>query len=376
MGTWILLLLALAGSWLHPDSRSSSLLKVQGSALELELRFQARSILETLPLDLDGDGLLDARELTAGEAQIAAYVLARYEIVPSADWPAEFTFPTEGVLSGKQLRIALVPDSESALGETWVVANYSFSAASIPRSLGLRVRLFREQNPFHRDEARLEFQQDDPARHLFSGEQGEVWRYRSEDQRRAGIFADYWREGVAHIRGGFDHLAFVLGLLLAARNWRSLLGVVTAFTLAHSIALVAAVLGLVHVRSVLVEMAIALSISYLGALNLLSKEPGSRWVEALVFGLVHGLGFAGAITDALVYEPLRWTALFGFNFGVECGQIAIVLPLAIVAACLPGERGAGENPRAFLTPSWLRKSGSALVLVAGLYWFGQRAGWW
>ena len=148
---------------------------------------------------------------------------------------------------------------------------------------------------------------------------------------------------------------------------------VTAFTLAHTLTLGLAAFDLVHMRSDLIEMAIALSIAYVGALNLLSKEPGSRWIEAFLFGLVHGLGFAGAIKDAISFEPLRITALLGFNLGVECGQLAIVLPLALVFAWLPGSRSAGELERAFLAPRWLRRAASLLIVVAGLYWFAQRA---
>jgi len=374
MTTWIGLLLALWGGWMHPDSRSSSLVRVEGARVSLELRFQARSLAEALPLDVDGDQRIDGAELEAGSEPLAAYVLARYQVYPSADFAAQGGLAAAQSLPGRQLELALLPDSESALGETWVVARYEFQAAQALESIALRVRLFREQNPFHRDEARLEFQDDAAARHLFAGEHGELWRYRSESERRPGIFADYWREGLAHIAEGFDHLAFLLGLLLAARSWQSLVGVVTAFTLAHSITLALAVFELVHVRAQLVEMAIALSIAYVGALNLLSKEPGSRWVEAFVFGLIHGLGFAGAIADALVYEPLRLTALLGFNLGVESGQVAIVLPLALIAGRLPGARDSDGVPRAFLAPRALRLCGSALVLLAGLYWFAERTG--
>ena len=370
MALLLALLLAVSGGIAHPDSRSSSFVRVDGRTATLELRFQARSLAETLPLDSDLDRKLDERELEAGKIQVEAYVLERFQLFASAD--AELGQGSQ--MPGRQLELRAIPESESALGEPWIVARYSFEAAEPLESLALRVRLFREQNPYHRDEARLEFQGDTPARHLFSGEQGEVWRYRPESERRPGIFADYWKDGFAHIAGGFDHLVFLLALLLASRNWRSLLLVVTAFTLAHSITLALAALELVHVRGDLVEMAIALSIAYVGALNLLVKQPGARWIEAFVFGLVHGLGFAGAIADALVYEPLRLTALAGFNVGVECGQLTIVMPLALLATYLPGSRSAEGDPRAFLAPRWLRTGGSSLVVAAGLYWFVLRTG--
>lgn len=379
MATLLLLILAFAG-WsapgAHPDSRSTSLVKVVGRRVSLELRCQARTLAEALPLDTNFDRLLDANELAAGREQVAAYVLDHYQIFPGFEVPKDAEFDPARALHGRQTELRLIPASESALDETWVDAHYEFEAATELESMTLRVRLFREQNPYHRDEARLEFQKDEAARHLFSGEEGQVWHYETESQRRPGVFGDYWKEGVLHIATGFDHLAFLMGLVFAARRWRSVLLVVTAFTLAHTITLALASLELVHVRASLVEMAIALSIAYVGALNLLSKQPGSRWAEAFVFGLVHGLGFAGAIKDALAFEPLRITALIGFNAGVECGQLAIVMPLAALFAILPGSRVAGEDLHAFLAPRWLRWAGSLLVVCAGLFWFAQRSGIW
>ncbi len=357
----------------HPDSRSTSLVHVSGSVARLELICQARTIMEALPLDLDLNAEIDAGELAAGQSALSAYVLEHYQLFPSRSEGLDGVFDPARAVRGKLVALKLLPASQSALDEPRIVGAFEFEAAAPIAELTLRVRLFREQNPYHRDEARLEFQSDLPARHLFSGEQGQVWRYEPESQRRPGVFADYWKDGLAHIAAGWDHLAFLLALVLAARRWRSILAVVTAFTLAHTLTLGLAAFDLVRVRSDLVEMAIALSIAYVGALNLLTKEPGSRWIEAFLFGLVHGLGFAGAIKDALSFEPLRITALLGFNLGVECGQLAIVLPLAAVFAWLPGSRSAGELERAFLAPRWLRRAASLLIVVAGLYWFAVRA---
>ncbi len=364
-------------SWLsagpHPDSRSTSLVYVSGSVARLELICQARTIVEALPLDLDHNGTIDESELQAGQSGLAVYVLEHYQLFPARDEGLDGVFDPARALRGKQVEARLIPASESALDEPRIACVFEFEAPAPITELTLRVRLFREQNPYHRDEARLEFQSDLPSRHLFSGEQGQVWRYEPESQRRPHVFADYWKDGVAHIAAGWDHLAFLLALVLAARRWRSVLLVVTAFTLAHTLTLGLAAFDLVRVRSELVEMAIALSIAYVGALNLLTKEPGSRWIEAFLFGLVHGLGFAGAIRDALSFEPLRITALLGFNLGVECGQLAIVLPLAALFGWLPGSRTAGEVERAFLAPRWLRRAASLAIVVAGLYWFAERA---
>lgn len=367
----------LAGVIAHPDSRSSSRLVVRDARATLELTAQVRTVIEALPLDTDGDAALSAAELAAAREAYGAYVLGRYRLFADLAPGDERELLRAEPLPGRIVDLALLPAEESSQGEPRVLARFEFQAASRIDSLVLSVSLFREQNPFHRDEARLEFQGDEPTRHLFAGVEGTVWRYVTERERRPGVFVDYWKEGVHHIAGGYDHLAFLAALLFAARRVRSVVAVISAFTLAHTLTLALATFDLVEVRSDLVEMAIALSISYVGALNLMTKVSASRWIEAFLFGLVHGLGFAGAIRDALSFETLRFTALLGFNLGVESGQLAIVIPFAIVMGLFGRivRRPAGptaEEER--LAPRWLARWGSAVVTVLGLYWFAERAG--
>jgi hypothetical protein len=159
-------------------------------------------------------------------------------------------------------------------------------------------------------------------------------------------FREFLREGVHHILSGYDHLAFLLSLLLpAALRWQgdawraggglratlgATLGVVTAFTLAHSLTLSLAALGWVAPASRWVEVAIAASV-LVAALNNLRPVVTTRlWVFAFGFGLVHGFGFAGALAEVGLPTHARLASLVGFNLGVELGQLAIValvLPL-------------------------------------------------
>ena len=164
--------------------------------------------------------------------------------------------------------------------------------------------------------------------------------------------------GVEHILFGLDHIAFLLALLLPGGRWRSLLGVITAFTLAHSVTLALAVLGLVRPVPWLVEGVIALSIVAAAGENLLSSgvsRVGIRAMYAAGFGLVHGFGFAGALGEVgLPAEVLGW-ALAGFNIGVEIGQLGIV----VLVVPLLGWVGRRE-----LVVRW----GSVAIMAAGLYW--------
>jgi hydrogenase/urease accessory protein HupE len=149
--------------------------------------------------------------------------------------------------------------------------------------------------------------------------------------------------GIEHILFGVDHLLFVLCLLLLVRGIRNLLATVTAFTLAHSITLAAATLGLIRVPAAPVEATIALSIVFLatelvrgGARQTVARS--YPWLVAFTFGLLHGLGFAGALAEVGLPQGEIPLALFGFNVGVELGQLAFVtavLSLARLARLMP-----------------------------------------
>ena len=140
----------------------------------------------------------------------------------------------------------------------------------------------------------------------------------------------YLTHGIEHILFGFDHLLFVLGLILIVPSRRVLFVTITAFTLAHSITLALATLGVVHVPGPPVEAAIALSILLL-ATEIVHRERGAigftarwPWVVAFSFGLLHGFGFASALSNVGLPQGDIPLALFAFNVGVECGQLAFV----------------------------------------------------
>jgi hydrogenase/urease accessory protein HupE len=159
-------------------------------------------------------------------------------------------------------------------------------------------------------------------------------------QSGSGVAATYLGLGVEHILLGYDHLLFVLGLLLIATNLTQLLKAITAFTAAHSITLAAAVLGIVQVPPKPVEAAIALSIAFValeiiharaGKIGLAAKAP---WIVAFAFGLLHGFGFAGALSEIGMPEGHIPVALLFFNLGVEAGQILFVAAVLVVTALL------------------------------------------
>lgn len=169
--------------------------------------------------------------------------------------------------------------------------------------------------------------------------------------------------GVEHILTGYDHLVFLLGLVLIGGRFRSLLGVVTAFTVAHSITLALAALGVWAPSPRLVEPAIALSIAYVGVENFFAKSAEGRWRITFPFGLIHGFGFAGALAEVALPRAQVPAALLLFNLGVEAGQLAVMAPLLLAL------HGLGKL-------TWFRRHGvravSVAVVVAGVAWFIER----
>jgi hydrogenase/urease accessory protein HupE len=185
---------------------------------------------------------------------------------------------------------------------------------------------------------------------------------------KQGVFAvvkKFIPAGVHHILIGPDHLLFLVGLLLLGGSLRQLLVVVTSFTIAHSITLSLAALNIVTPPTRLIEPAIALSIVYVGADNILAK--GGRdirgWI-AFTFGFIHGFGFANVLREMdLPRRALGWS-LFSFNIGVEIGQLFVVVLVATAFTMLRAKSEWSRRHLAF--------AGSIVVIAAGAFWFVQR----
>ena len=190
--------------------------------------------------------------------------------------------------------------------------------------------------------------------------------YSGTRQGLLAVFTTFTASGIHHIAIGPDHILFIIGLLLLGGSVPRLLGIVTAFTLGHSVTLALATLQIVEPPSRIIEPAIALSIVYVGADNLLTGSSGRdvrAWV-ALLFGLIHGFGFASVLRDAGLPNRALGMSLFSFNLGVEIGQAMIVLVVA-TALSLLRRRNAVAARR-------VATAGSVLVMIAGAFWFVQR----
>jgi hydrogenase/urease accessory protein HupE len=180
-------------------------------------------------------------------------------------------------------------------------------------------------------------------------------------------FGPFFRLGVEHIFTGYDHLLFLLGLLLVCTRWRTLVVIVTCFTVGHSLTLALATLGWVNLPPGVTEPLIALTILWVGLENIWRRgtEPVGRWAVTLLFGLVHGFGFATVLRDLGVGAEGGGllVPLLAFNLGVEFGQLvfaAVVLPLLWWLRRFP----------------WFVQRGvpvlSGVIAFTGLYWLVER----
>ena len=168
--------------------------------------------------------------------------------------------------------------------------------------------------------------------------------------------------GVQHIATGYDHLAFLLGLLIATASLRSLVKVITSFTVAHSLTLGLATFDIVVLPSRFTESMIAASIVYVAVENLVRKKTIDRWKLTFLFGLVHGFGFSNVLREMQLPRANLALTLFSFNLGVEIGQIVFVVLLFPFLDDL-------------IQSGWtrLRPAVSVAIGLLAAYWFIQRA---
>lgn len=256
---------------------------------------------------------------------------------------------------------AVTPPAQPG-GEAGVLIHYACPAA--PQGLTIEDDLADVLGPHHQTIANIRY-----------GVGSQQYVFRSDartldidvaDAAAAEPTSGFFRLGIEHILTGYDHLLFLLALILAGGSLWSLLKVVTAFTVAHSVTLALAVLGIVVLPGRLVECAIAASIAYVAAENLFARKAAShRWIVSFVFGLVHGFGFSTVLRDlGLPKAGLAWS-LLSFNLGVEAGQAAVViaaLPLLV------GMRRLRWEPK-------IAAALSALILAVGITLLVER-GWY
>jgi xanthosine utilization system XapX-like protein len=258
----------------------------------------------------------------------------------------------------------------------YAVLRFSAQCAAEPQVLAASYRLFFDLDPQHRGLVRIE-RSGQVDSHVFSPANPRWELVHSSPRQPGQEFLNFAREGVWHIWIGYDHILFLLSLLLPAallvldgrgrlrRASLDVLKIVTAFTLAHSITLSLAALGYIALPSRWVESAIAASVAAAALNNIGGWLLERRAWLAFGFGLVHGLGFASVLLDLGLPKSLQIIGLVGFNVGVELGQ------LAIVAIVLPTIVGLSRFQ--FYSPVVV-KFGSGCIAAIAFVWLAERGG--
>ena len=357
------LALAAASAFAHKPSDSYLAIGVEGTGVSGQWDIALRDLDFAIGLDDNGDGDITWGEVKAHHTEIAAYSLARLKLRSAgADCPVHAT--------------AFLADDHS--DGAYSVMRFEGTCAAEAPAIEISYSLFADIDPQHKGLLRLEHG-GGTRTGIFSPERA-TQSFELEKISALTQFLDYGREGVCHIWIGIDHILFLLSLLLPAvlvlegGSWRAVerfppafwdvFKIVTSFTVAHSITLSLAALGVISLPSRLVESAIATSVVLAALNNVFPLVHGRRWMVAFAFGLIHGFGFASVLRDLGLPQNALLIALVGFNLGVEVGQLAIVS--AFLAVAYP------------LRATWLYRrlvfvGGSlAIVAVAGI-WLVERA---
>jgi hypothetical protein len=286
--------------------------------------------------------------------------------------PAELARARERVVALLEPRLRVAADGaatiewlgmEPAADRHAVLMRFRIPAAR-PGALRVRAHMF-PYDPVHQTFVNIYEGSELRQQLIFNATSAEYVYYTGTTQGAFAVMRTFIPAGVHHIMIGPDHVLFLVGLLLLGGSWLALLKIVTAFTVGHSITLSLAALSIVMPSPRLIEPAIALSIVFVGADNLVrgTGRDVRAWV-ALVFGLVHGFGFANVLREfGLPGQALGWS-LFSFNAGVEVGQLGVVL---LVASALEIVRR-----RSHALGHRVAWAGSIVVIAAGTYWFVER----
>jgi hydrogenase/urease accessory protein HupE len=316
----------------HAVGVSSGEYRLDGKVLYGDIGMSGRELARWLPaLDTNQDEAIDADELAAGQ-EVLARALANGLTVQADAKGCPGSLDHAWVLEG----------------EGGVVFQVRYTCSEVPAGLVLSMPMLSALAPGHRHLARVFRTGKAQTKVLDRGHAtwnlDEANASSSEAGARFSLGWSMLKLGVEHILTGADHLVFLLGLILVGGSFRSLLGVVSAFTLAHSITLALAALSIFAPSPLVVEPAIALSIAYVGIENLFVKDASKRWRITFPFGLIHGFGFASALREIALPRAQLPIALVSFNVGVELGQLAVLalaLPFVLKARRAPwfGERG-------------------------------------
>ena len=366
MMRWLAALLCLLWSLnvhAHKPSDSYLTLSIENNEVAGQWDIALRDLDFAIGLDTNADGAITWGEVRARQKEIDAYALSRLQVSAA------------GQACPLRATGHLIDDHTDG---AYAVLRFQAVCPAIAESLQIKYQLFFDIDPQHKGLLRLQYQ-GASITGIFSPENADQ-TFSLQAPSKLRQFVDYLQEGIWHIWIGYDHILFLLALLLPAvalreaGRWQpvpafrpafwSVLKIVTAFTVAHSITLTLATLGVISLPSRWVESTIAASVIIAALNNVYPLFRERRWMMAFLFGLIHGFGFASVLSDLGLPQDALVIALVGFNVGVETGQLAIVagfLPLTYLLR------------RTWFYRHVLLTGGSILIAILATVWFVERA---
>lgn len=343
----ILLFAALVPAFGHEVSTLYATIVRDASGFDVAVSIRPSELAKFPQADANGDGSLSAEEIKA--------------VAPGwRDYVGE-SLKLSGDFSPLELAPGKVSMAAGEGGGTVVETRFRIDPKRSIKELGVR---FAPEDPFGSEFAALvKVVAKGTVQQVVLNSKSPSWQFSFGEKVSLGAqLVTFIKLGVEHIFLGYDHIAFLIGLIVLGTRLRDLVKIVTAFTLAHSITLTLAALQIVTLPARWIEAGIAASIAYVAAENFWIKEIRHRWVLTFFFGLVHGFGFANVLHELGLPKRGLAAALFSFNLGVEIGQLCIVLlafPLALWLAKQPYRRK-------------VINAISAVILLFGLGWLVER----
>jgi len=346
----LLLLVTALPAYAHDAGVSSSQISVNGRVVTVEINAHARDFEKAAGVRIaeTGSGSVNAVALAVMAPRVIDYARRHAEVL------------ADDVACKADQGKALPADTHVAVTLVWTCPNDG--------ALHYRPSLFRDVDPSAQHLVSLniegttqEFALDRNTPELALSQQA---------PSNFQVARHFLAAGVEHIFLGYDHIAFLIAIILWSSRLWPVVKAVTAFTIAHSITLSLAALDVVRLPSMFVEPAIAASIVFVAVENFTTREPAERWRETFVFGLLHGFGFASALQELGLPKDKLITALAAFNGGVEIGQVVIV---TAAFGLLPAvDRRLTSEASKPTRNARLVHAISFTIALLGCYWFVAR----
>lgn len=333
------------------NSEGFSLIEVKNTRIDYQLQLDAVELSHAVGFQVDeqASAVPDKLQTITSENKVPIEEYLNTHILMYAD-----SMPVEGTVTA----IGITTINEKLFADLSI----SYDIKKAPENLIVKYNvMFEESDPSHANMAKV----------IMDGKQQEfVFTYEVRELNIGEMspftkIKQFFVLGLKHIFTGYDHILFVISLLIGAKTVRHILSLVTAFTVAHSITLALATLEIVQLPGKFVESAIALSIVYVALKNIFTPESKhAPWI-AFAFGLIHGFGFAGILSELHLGKSHLAAALVSFNLGIEAGQLLIVTLVFPILLYL--------SKNLMRINKWVTPSISTAVLLFGFVWFIERA---